>query len=225
MKDLAGEFLVAIIEADELHEKGKYLEAAQHYMLAQQFASLARQVIRTQLSAGINFRMCGKYEDAALQLTLALENAKSLEDNAETTVYVAVIQRDLAMLDIDLGNYIDALELLKASAKSLFYKDTTELGATYDFTARAYAGLNDTRLAYSYHAEAHQLLHKNWNTYELNNLVWWMKLMKPVERIERLPRALWLAIVERNRVRAFEAIIIAFAGPKKYEQLKQRVRS
>ena len=59
--------------------------------------------------------------------------------------------------------------------------------------------------------------------YELNNLIWLMKVTHPLRRQLLLFRALWLAVRTRYRRRAVEALLIA-VSPRLYERVLRAER-
>lgn len=177
------------------------------------------QRIEAKKQAGINYRLSGDRKNAHCLLDqayrLALIHGK---------IHIAyIIRRDKAMLLINEEAMDDAKSFLDASYESqIQYGESVEAAATAGFIARWYFLKGDVYTARTYGFVAHQGLQGQHPAYELDNLIWRMKMSGLRERFSIFLRVVWLVKKTGYKRRAVEAIILLIGGNRLYQFARKR---
>lgn len=140
----------------------------------------------------------------------------------EDHVHRARILRDWAMVAMARHDYERTNELLNESAHLLERRnEPLEYAATMGFLARVYARHGDTESARMHYQMADLMLQSGAHhdparaaTYELNNLVWWLKVASGPRRRLQLARRAWrLATITGNRKRQVQIVSLVIGRP------------
>lgn len=164
---------------------------------------------------GICYRLVGRLDVAehCFRVAFAL---------TEDPVHRARIKRDWAMVAMSRRDYDQAVAHLDESMKLLERRDEQlEYAASMGFMARVYARRGDTLGANLHYQMANHMIRSAAHndpdraaTYELNNLVWWLKTATGPRRRVRLARRAWsLASAAGNRKRKIQITSLLLCRP------------
>lgn len=162
---------------------------------------------------GICYRILGRYDMAgrAFRIAFALT-----DDNVRR----GSIDRDWAMVPFARGQYDVAHAALDSALELIAQSDPLEYAATMGFKARVYAREGDVARANDYYRTVDGMIRRSDDsdqrkaTYELNNLVWWLKTTKGVRRRKQLAARAWkLASAAGNRQRQAQIAMLLFCRP------------
>ena len=209
----------------ERYEKhGENLAAAKSYEKAAKALSYEGDEALGYLNqAAINYRLAGdgRFDDPYWAKAHELFD-RVIADTGNPALR-ARAQRDKAMLLMEQQCYTEALALLRLARQHYTRaRDEVEDAATCGFIGRVeyldgQNGLLNLMLA-------DKVLRRGDNrVYELNNLIWLMKVTHPLRRQLLLFRALWLAVRTGYRRRAVEALLIAIS-PRLYDRVLRAKR-
>ena len=210
----------------ERYEKhGENLAAAKSYEKASKALSYEGDEALGYLNqAAINYRLAGdgRFDDPYWVKAHELFD-RVIADTGDPALR-ARAQRDKAMLCAEEGHYGQAEKLVHASYDGWNdIGDLVERAVTYGFWGRVeYMNRRYDSARYMFYVADDELRGKH-DLYELNNLVWFMKVYCWYGRWYRLPRAIWLALRTGYRRRAAEALLIAIS-PRLYEQVLRAKR-
>lgn len=162
---------------------------------------------------GICYRMLGRYSKARV----AFENAFRLANNARDR---GRILRDQAMLWLVQGQLENAWNDIRRSLEMLLRpEDAVEYACSVGFQARLFGKQGELYTARDHHRRADELLRQATDDpsepiYELNNLVWWLKVEKGFRSRYRLSRRAWrLAKANSNRKRQLQIALLLTCRP------------
>jgi tetratricopeptide (TPR) repeat protein len=201
----------------KLLNSGKTLEALACFL---EVRDEVRQATEGSSSAeieqllGICYRMLGRFASAnkAFQIAFAL---------TEDRVHRGRIKRDWAMVYLAQRQFATAHEIVDESMRLIGTNDRLEYAATMGFKARVHGNEGDRESARMYYATADAMLQSGAGqdpdrgaTYELNNLVWWLKVARGVRRRKTLAGRAWrLAAAAGNRNRQLQIILLLACRP------------
>lgn len=210
----------------ERYEKhGENLAAAKSYEKAAKALSYEGDEALGYLNqAAINYRLAGdgRFDDP--YWVKAHELFDRVIAEAQEGELRNRARRDKAMLCLEEEHYDQARKLLRiADVELATDRNWVELHCTQGFQGRVYyeQGLRGLALFYL-HVADHGLRGKH-DLYELNNLIWRMKVVNPIYRQLLLCRALRLAVRTGYRRRAAEALLIAIS-PRLYDRVLRAKR-
>ncbi len=190
------------------------LEKFSEAYLAAHYSVDGESMARASQMCGVALRLLGRYDEAHDEF----QDAIHLLEFSHNIVLSGSILRDWAMNDYDRGNLEDAKNRIAwAERNHRGGGDDDELGATLGFKARI------TRNPGGY-VDAEILLCNGNQVYRMNNFIWWMRSMNPLQRWLMLPTVLRVAKAASMRQRAGEAIIITLLGEHAYCAIKQLKR-
>ena len=212
------------LEADRHEKRGENLAAAKSYEQAAEALSYEDDEALGYLNqAAINYRLAGDGRLGARYWAKAHELFDRVIADTGNPALRARAQRDKAMLLMEQQCYTEALALLRLARQHYTRaRDEVEDAATCGFIGRVeyldgQNGLLNLMLA-------DKVLRRGDNrVYELNNLVWLMKVVNPIHRQQLLCRALRLAVRTGYRRRAAEALLIAIS-PRLYDRVLRAKR-
>ena len=210
----------------ERYEKhGENLAAAKSYEKAAKALSYEGDEALGYLNqAAINYRLAGdgRFDDPYWAKAHELF-VRVIADTGDPTLR-ARAQRDKAMLCAEEGHYRQAEKLVLASYDGWNDSgDLVERAVTYGFLGRVeYMNRRYDSARYMFYVADDELRGKH-DLYELNNLLWFMKVYYWYGRWYRLPRAIWLALRTGYHRRALEALLIAIS-PHLYERVLRAKR-
>lgn len=171
----------------------------------------SRPVIEQQL--GICYRLLGKYERANLAFRTAFLLTKD-------KVRRGCIKRDWAMVSVASDEFKTAHAVLNEAFALIAQSDRLEYAATMGFKARVHACEGDTKRANDFYRAADGMIQRGDDndsrkaTYELNNLVWWLKVAKgPWNRKSLATRAWKLAAAAGHRGRQAQIVSLLICRP------------
>ena len=162
---------------------------------------------------GICYRLLGRYDMAmrAFRIAFALT-----DDNVRR----GSIDRDWAMVPFARGQYAVAHAALDSALELIAQSDPLEYAATMGFKARVYAREGDIVRANDYYRTVDGMIRRSDDgdqrktTYELNNLVWWLKTVKGVRQRKKLAARAWeLASAAGNRRRQVQIVLLLLCRP------------
>ena len=194
--------------AGELLNRGKTQEAldAFHDVHLEQVRRGESPTPEVLQMIGVCYRMLRDYRHADMAFTEALDHATTDEQHGK-------IFRDWAMVPLEQDERERALEMLESSERYL-RSNPREQAATLGFEGRFLAKTKDYSGARWAYAEADERLRRFPDTqvYQLNNLVWWLKIeSSPITRAKLARRAWQLARQTKNRKRQAQiALLLAF---------------
>lgn len=163
---------------------------------------------------GICLRMLSRYKEAEEALSTAFSMAR-------TAIHQGRITRDWAMVYLEQGEIDKAAALVQQSLELLKKTDevltpaenrhrSIEYITTLGFRSRVDAArIKRARLTYKL---VRRLL-RGIAPYELNTLVWELKLVPLQSRLELFPRGVVLAVKARNIKRLVQVLLLTFARP------------
>lgn len=212
------------LEADRHEKRGENLAAAEAYERAvKQLPDGDDEALGYINQAAINYRLAGDGRLGARYWAKAHELFDRVIADTGNPALRARAQRDKAMLLMEQQCYTEALALLRLARQHYTRaRDEVEDAATCGFIGRVeyldgQNGLLNLMLA-------DKVLRRGDNrVYELNNLIWLMKVTHPLRRQLLLFRALWLAVRTGYRRRAVEALLIAIS-PRLYDRVLRAKR-
>ena len=212
------------LEADRHEKRGENLAAAEAYERAvKQLPDGDDEALGYINQAAINYRLAGDGRLGARYWAKAHELFDRVIADTGNPALRARAQRDKAMLLMEQQCYTEALALLRLARQHYTRaRDEVEDAATCGFIGRVeyldgQNGLLNLMLA-------DKVLRRSDNrVYELNNLIWLMKVTHPLRRQLLLFRALWLAVRTGYRRRAVEALLIAIS-PRLYDRVLRAKR-
>jgi tetratricopeptide (TPR) repeat protein len=183
-----------------------FLEVRDEYRQANNGRS--RSVIEQHL--GICYQLLGRYERANQAFRSAFLLTKD-------KVRRGCIKRDWAMVSVASCEFKTAHAVLDEAFALIAQADRLEYATTMGFKARVYACEGDTKRANDFYRAADGMIQRGDGsdnrkaTYELNNLVWWLKVAKgPLSRKDLAARAWKLAAAagHRGRQRQIASLLI-----------------
>lgn len=210
----------------ERYEKhGENLAAAKSYEKAAKALSYEGDEALGYLNqAAINYRLAGdgRFDDP--YWVKAHELFDRVIAEAQEGELRNRARRDKAMLYVEEERYDEAEKLLSAARGEYDASyNWVEFWCTRGFEARVFYAQGKHALAREHlHSADHGLRGKH-DLYELNNLVWLMKVVNPIHRQQLLCRALRLAVRTGYRRRAAEALLIAIS-PRLYDRVLRAKR-
>jgi tetratricopeptide (TPR) repeat protein len=148
----------------------------------------SRPTIEQQL--GICYRLLGRHERANQAFRTAFLLSKD-------KVRRGCIKRDWAMVSLASKEFETAHAVLDEAFALIAQSDRLEYAATMGFKARVYASQGDKSRADDFYRAADGMIQRgdgNDNrkaTYELNNLVWWLKVAKGPRNRRNLAARAW----------------------------------
>jgi len=218
---------------------GDHNRAVTHYLKAGSLATDKALFAQAYQAAGVSYRVLGRFDEALAALSSALEASEAIEPSDDRLM--GAIHRDLGVLHHELALKFereDALEVSRQefgnarfhfafSATNLLYDgDRNELAATNGFWGMALfdagekaAGIR--RIAYA--AKLLALLPGRNSTYELNNLIRYMRVSL-LGRWASLPRALQLTKKGAENAGSRKRVLAALGGNRIYKWLQLRQR-
>ncbi|HEY5695211.1 MAG TPA: tetratricopeptide repeat protein [Candidatus Saccharimonadales bacterium] len=163
---------------------------------------------------GICYRMLGRLDTAEHCFAVAFALTEKPEHRAR-------IKRDWAMVAVAKNDCRRAAALLDESLELLGESDDRlEYAATQGFHGRVHAKLGHGLTAQSYYELADSILLADAQnsparaaTYQLNNLVWWLKIATGVQRLRLARRAWRLATQAGNRKRKLQIASLIVCRP------------
>jgi tetratricopeptide (TPR) repeat protein len=186
-----------------------FLEVRDEYRQANNGRS--RPTIEQQL--GICYRLLRRYERANQAFRIAFFLTKD-------KVRRGCIKRDWAMVSLARKDFETAHGVLDEAFALIAQSDRLEYAVTMGFKARVYAGQGDRNRADDFYRAADGMIQRgddNDNrktTYELNNLVWWLKVAKgPRNRKNLASRAWKLADAAGHRGRKVQIALLLACRP------------
>jgi tetratricopeptide (TPR) repeat protein len=195
------------------------LEAGQTIRALDVFSELlagmgARPTAELLQYVGICQRMLGEYDESERMFGKAYEVA------AGNDSHKGRIMRDWGMVPLSKGDAATAKKCFEESLALLHGRENVvEHATTMGFVGRAYLIGGDRKSAAMYFKMADLELRKpdSPHTYELNNLVWWMKAVGLLTRLQLALRAMPLARAKRNKKRQVQIVLLAILGrPRGY---------
>ena len=210
----------------ERYEKhGENLAAAMSYEKASKALSYEGDEALGYLNqAAINYRLAGdgRFDDP--YWVKAHELFDRVIANAQASELRNRARRDKAMLYVEEERYDEAEKLLSVARGEYDASNNwVEFWCTWGFEARVFYAQGKHALAREHLHSADHGLRGQHDLYELNNLVWRMKVVNPIHRQLLLCRALRLAVRTGYRRRAAEALLIAIS-PRLYERVLRAKR-
>lgn len=210
----------------ERYEKhGENLAAAKSYEKAAKTLSYEGDEALGYLNqAAINYRLAGdgRFDDP--YWVKAHELFDRVIANAQASELRNRARRDKAMLYVEEERYDEAEKLLSAARGEYDASyNWVEFWCTRGFEARVFYAQGKHALAREHLHSADHGLRGQHDLYELNNLVWLMKVVNPIHRQQLLCRALRLAVRTGYRRRAAEALLIAIS-PRLYDRVLRAKR-
>lgn len=200
---------------------GKFADAVIAFDEAASKANSAHESACAYQMQGVALRLNKQYSSAHVAFGVATSDAIG-NDQLRFR-----IMRDEAHVLMDEGYLRSAVALLKSSSVGLReLGDLTESAMSTGFLGRVHLLKGDKREARRLMSEADGVLRgtaKN-DTYELNNLIWLMKVVKPYERRVLLPRALRLIKQTGQRRRLPEVAILVVGGNWLYNYVEALCR-
>lgn len=203
--------------AEHLERVGNNLDAAMLFEQAAGGSETENQWLWLN-QAAINYRLAGSaYWQQSLELfDEVIANTTDSELHARAC-------RDKAMLLTELGRTYEARKLLAdAMFRQNWSGSATEYAATSGYVGRTHLADGKVADASYWLADADAQLRGKNDLYELNNLIWLMKVAG-VRRVLMLPRAVKLAFRTGYRRRGLEAGLITIR-PALYDTVLDRVR-
>lgn len=196
---------------DTALNRGDTEKALSYFSSASLVADDHRDKARAEQSAGICLRLLKQFEDAKAVFGIAY-------GYAEDDLLRGRIKRDWGMVFLDEGQADKAMELFEESRHLILSigldhpdknKAHIEDYVTLGFIGRAYLVLGDKESARMHMKSADDEL-RGHEPYELNNLVWRMKVSPPLIRRKLLfPRAWRLAREAGHRKRQLQILLLA----------------
>ncbi len=210
-------------ERNEKH--GENLAAAMSYEQAAEALSYEDDEALGYLNqAAINYRLAGDGRLGARYWAKAHELFDRVIADTGNPALRARAQRDKAMLYVEEERYDEAEKLLSAARGEYDASyNWVEFWCTRGFEARVFYAQGKHALAREHLHSADHGLRGQHDLYELNNLVWLMKVVNPIHRQLLLCRALRLALRTGYHRRALEALLIAIS-PHLYERVLRAKR-
>lgn len=191
MFTLISPFSILQDKGQRLEKNGKYQEAAEIYrelsetIIHQAYGeSESKKAI---LQCAINLRRSGS------DLELAMETFNELLCDPSNEL-IGQVMREKAMLLITCHKPDEAIQLLHQSFPYFFDSDNTGIGSVISAIAKANHQLGQEQKALRNFERADSLLFDRCNIHELDNIVWWMDLLKRKDRFRLKYRALKLSM-------------------------------
>lgn len=195
-------------------------QAHDNTVAAELFESLAKELNRPDLAnqAAINWRLAKNYERAHAAFNEAYRQSLLSGD----TSLADRVRRDKAMLLLEQEAFDDAATMLEASRQSQQVAgEKLEAAVTLGFIARVTLRQGDVHLAQSELRQVDNELRGQHDVYELNNLIWLLKVERPPRRLALMIRTIRLAGKTGYRHRAVEAGLITIS-PRLYGWVRSR---
>lgn len=209
---------------------GDFITALSQFDEAFKCAENDEQAARALQWRGITYRLSGKYVDAIDSLEEALARVD------ERSLQAGLINRDLGMVYVDLvQRYKDNGDSSTARAARLHLENSQtilrevglsiEEAATLGFIGRLHYIIGEKLPAAVAMKRADQILKKSDNpAYELNNLIWLMRVVPRSERVELNRRALKL-VQETGQTRRLKELKLLMLGGDRLYRLARRFAS
>lgn len=208
MTDEALDFDWFMREGNNSLNKGDFADAANTFLLASGQTDDSYEIAAAFQMRGVALRLNKEFEEAHVALGTATLYARG---NEELRLR---IERDKAIVYMDEGKLWQASQLADDSYTGLRdMGSVTEAAASLGFLGRVRLRVGNKTEAYRMISQADALLRSSNNsTYELNNLIWLLKLARPLMRLNLLPRTLWLIQQTGQTRRLVEVASLAVGG-------------
>jgi hypothetical protein len=193
---------------------GQFIDSADDFANATEEARSTYEKACAYQMMGVALRLDGHSTQVAL---IAFGIASDLSEDGEELQYR--IERDGAMLFADINELLIAYQMLWSSYKGLEgLGSKTEAAISLAVLGRVVNRLGDKDEAFRLMIRADRHLRaSDSRTYELNNLVWLLKLVNPLARLALLPRVIRLIRQTGQRRRLAELALLVIGGNPLYD--------
>lgn len=171
----------------------------------------SRAAIEQQL--GICYRLLGR-------LARAEQAFRSAYVLTKDSVRRGSIKRDWAMIHLARHDFQAAHDMVEKAFGLIGQRDRMEYAATMGFKARVYACEGNGAQADDFYRAADEMIRRGDDsdarkaTYELNNLVWWLKTAKGLRQRKKLTQRAWkLASAANHRGRQVQCLLLFIFRP------------